>query len=444
MRTVRCTISGGDHRKSIAHRERPRRHHSHEAAAPAFEHVPESGTDLVHALAGGARSGHLEHRVTDSKPRAERQAIEPEPAHRHLLAHVAGLEAERLEHFGLHEQHLPPAALPGVPIALEAVFGHRGHFVDRLERGAARRNIDEARPRSPACQILLRFESRQHHGDIVGAAAPVGERDQIPAGLLEIEIGGDLRDLGIRHQSMQPIGAKEQRVALLERGFDPAGVDRHGAADADAPRHQVAPWIALRLLRGDLSALDQLRHQRMVLRELVEVAFMQQVRPTVPDMGEEDLVVLDHERGARGSHAAQPGLGEALLMDGLVRGFHRFREIGQHPVAGRLSIRSDHGLHGEPARDLAAACAAHPVGDDQEHARGRSSETQLAYWSSFCARLSPGCVADFTVTVIFASSRSTLSAARPASVATIGRPPSADNSRFRTRRACPLRRCDPR
>src|SRR2546422_8470841 len=60
----------------------------------------------------------------------------------------------------------------------------------------------------------LPVEPRDDDGDVVGATALVGERDELVAGGLQVPLGAhDLGDLLLLHLAGETVGAEDERVA---------------------------------------------------------------------------------------------------------------------------------------------------------------------------------------------------------------------------------------
>src|SRR6058998_4096608 len=123
-RVVRCRsrrLSAGRlHDQSVSDAEGSRLDDPHEAPAPALQLVHEAGLDLVHSLTRVARARHLEHGAAHPESGAEGQTVEVETPHRHLLAHGSRRQAEFVEHFLLHEQHLATTVESRMKVAFEA------------------------------------------------------------------------------------------------------------------------------------------------------------------------------------------------------------------------------------------------------------------------------------------------------------------------------------
>jgi hypothetical protein len=122
--------------------------------------------------------------------------------------------------------------------------------------------------------------------------------------------------------------------------------------------------VALGLLGRELAAANELGHQRVVLRELLEPLVADQVRPRVADVADRDPAVF-HERDRH--RRAHPGGGRILrlalvdppvgLLDQLVDPL-----LPAFPVQGVVPE-----CRGSKARgELTGLRAAHPVGDREQ------------------------------------------------------------------------------
>ena len=126
-------------------------------------------------------------------------------------------------------------------------------------------------------------------------------------------------------------------------------------------------WTAASCL-GHLAVAHPLLGQAVVVGDLGHLALGEDVGPGVADVGQRQHVPAlgaAHQRhgGQRRAHAAEVGVGLALVPDGGVG----LREGLAQPVDGRRPFEGLlERLDGDPGRHLAADVAAHAVGDGVE------------------------------------------------------------------------------
>jgi hypothetical protein len=77
--------------------------------------------------------------------------------------------------------------------------------------------------------------------------------------------------------------------------------------------------MALGLLGRELSAADELRDERMVLRELLELAVANPVRARVSDVTDPDDALLDEGKGHRRAHSGDGRVLGLAVVDAPVR-----------------------------------------------------------------------------------------------------------------------------
>jgi len=150
--------------------------------------------------------------------------------------------------------------------------------------------------------IGLVLHPEQDHGDVVLAPTLVGGAHECISRFLEgAGAAEDARDLGLGDHPCQPVGAEQVDVAIaggvavgvhLDLGLGPqrAGDDR-------------ALGVVFGGSGGELATAHQLRHQRMVVRELLELAIPSAVRTAVPHVPHAHVATLDDRCRGRCSHA---------------------------------------------------------------------------------------------------------------------------------------------
>src|SRR5581483_11827807 len=121
------------------------------------------------------------------------------------------------------------------------------------------------------------------------------------------------------------------------------------------------------LLPRELPALQQLVHERVVLRQLLERAVPDEVRARVADVPDRHLGALDERDRHRRAHPRGRRIRGRALVDAAVRLLDQLRQ----PLGSgeRARVRLLEGGGGELRRDLAGLRAAHAVGDGEERRR---------------------------------------------------------------------------
>src|SRR5690606_4492904 len=132
------------------------------------------------------------------------------------------------------------------------------------------------------------------------------------------------------------------------------------------PDDQRPVGVVLGLLGGQLALVDEALDERVVVRELAELAGTQQVRPGVADVHETEAPLLvENPRGQRRAHAVEAWVVLDPGEDLPVRRRGRLTELRQRVGEARavkLSDRVDRDRAGQFARDGAS----HAVGDRQQ------------------------------------------------------------------------------
>ena len=174
------------------------------------------------------------------------------------------------------------------------------------------------------------LDAHDDGGDVVVAAARVGQVDQLLGQRLDVVALEDVDDARVVQVGVQAVRAEQELVAGQDLEVDRVALD--GLVDADRARDRVL----VRLVRGGLEALlgeraapDQLVDQRVVLGELDHLAGAQHVDAAVADVGDEAAVAGDEQRRRGGPHAALLRLGLALVVDGLAGRLDRVLEQRQ-------------------------------------------------------------------------------------------------------------------
>ena len=121
---------------------------------------------------------------------------------------------------------------------------------------------------------------------------------------------------------------------------------------------------------GDAALVDERLDERVVLGDLVEFAVTEQIAARVADVDEPKSVAREQDRGQRGAHALELGVGLDVRGDRRVAFADRGVELAQQVAAGLVVVevgqRRDHQLGG----DLTGGMAAHAVGEREQPRTG--------------------------------------------------------------------------
>ena len=238
--------------------------------------------------------------------------------------------------------------------------------------------LSPRRPLTP--RLFPLFNSHEHDGNVVLPAMIIGEINQARARLGEhLPLAHHRRDLRVGHQRMKPVGAEEVHVAGL--GSIRAHVEIHRRPDAERAGDHVARQIR-EIALAQIGALDQrVGDERVIARELVELAVAHAVAAAVPRVGDVERVIPgivgrgDDRRPHAPVSAGVVGAGE----DPRVGQRHRGAEVAPyvHVVAGAAAeVRGDD-ARGHPARHLPRLVTPHPVGDNEDVELRQQDETVL-------------------------------------------------------------------
>jgi len=204
----------------------------------------------------------------------------------------------------------------------------------------------------------------------------VRHRNQPIAGNRQVELLlDDPRHVLGTHQSGQAVAAQQEDIAAPDR------LHRHLHLDvrfrAKGLQDDVAALAERGFLFGQLTGLDELLHQRLVLRELGRGTIAQEVRAAVPDLRYVERVLEQCSNSRGRAHPAQLGLVHCLLEDrpvGLFRGPRQFLDQvgrGDAGLTGQLLAQvPEHDVDRGGGRHFAGGRASHPVGNHEQR-RGR-------------------------------------------------------------------------
>ena len=230
-------------------------------------------------------------------------------------------------------------------------------------RRAARRS---SRPRaaSSLARRLAVAEPEQDDGDVVLAAALVGGPTSASAASSSARRERRIEpELVVRDHARQAVGADQEDVAVA--AGERVGVDLDVGLGPERARDDRALRVVLGRLGRDLAAALELRHQRVVAGELLELAVAQAVGAAVADVAEADLVAAHLGRGERRAHAAVGLVGHGQLVDAPVGLAQDARELRLGRLAG-VATRPRRRSAAMRRGHLARLRAAHAVGDREE------------------------------------------------------------------------------
>ena len=171
-----------------------------------------------------------------------------------------------------------------------------------------------------------------------------------------------LLDRSVADHVAEPVGAEEEDVAFL--GLDLEDVAVHVRVGSERPGDHGALGVRLGLLLGQLSGARQLGDERVVVRDLLELAVTEAVRARVADVAEGDRALVDERERQRRPHAGQRHVLLRLLVDAAVRGLDQRVDAFLARSLPALALLER--LRGEPRGHFSGLRSAHPVRDREE------------------------------------------------------------------------------
>ncbi len=202
-------------------------------------------------------------------------------------------------------------------------------------------------------------------GDVVRAAAPDGQLDELQDHLVQVLDLGQRPVQGLlADHPGQPVRAEQvpvaqpglaQRQVRLDVGPAVQGAQQHGPL-----------WVGGHVVRADPALVNQRLDQRVVVRDLVELPVPQQVRAGVPDVHQGHPRAGPEHGGQRGAHALQHRVGHHHVVQRVVRVRHGVGQRVEQVVAGHVVVQLGHGRDGRGTGYLAGGMAAHAVRDGQQ------------------------------------------------------------------------------
>ena len=160
----------------------------------------------------------------------------------------------------------------------------------------------------------------------------------------------------------EAVRAEQEEVAGL--GLDRERVDVDVGVGAERARDHGPLRVPLRLLGRELAAADELGDQRVVLGQLLELPFADQVGARVADVADRDAAVLDERDRHRRAHPRGGGVLRLPLVDAAVGLLDQV--VDPLLAAGELGGLVAQGRRREARGELARLGAAHPVGDREQ------------------------------------------------------------------------------
>ncbi len=169
-------------------------------------------------------------------------------------------------------------------------------------------------------------------GDVVVPAGLVGALGELLASVDGLgRRAQHLADLVEADHAAQAVRAEHHHVALAQ--LAEGEVDLHGVGRAERLEDDVVVLERLGLFLGELAGLDELVDERLVARQLHQVALAQQVAPRVAHLGEEEVVVDQSGRGDGRPHPAARAIELRLLEDAQPGGLDGADEAPRELVA---------------------------------------------------------------------------------------------------------------
>ena len=176
--------------------------------------------------------------------------------------------------------------------------------------------------------------------------------------------GQEAPDLVLGDQTMEAVGAEE--IGVAGHRLEGRDVDLDLLADAEGAQDLVLARIRPGLLGPEHALAHEGRHQRVVLGEGLEGAVPQAVEAAVADVGDPgSAVAVDQQADDRRPHALELVVLAGRFVDHAIRLADRVDEALGRAAIAHGDEGADH-LRRHLARDLAAAMAPEPVGDDQQ------------------------------------------------------------------------------
>ena len=162
----------------------------------------------------------------------------------------------------------------------------------------------------------------------------------------------DHRRKAVRTQK-QPVAAFERHLVNIGKGSRIAA--KRSGDDAALGMHAG-------LFFGDFARFNHVGHERMVARDALKVAAMQQVGARIANLRHHEANSVDHGGGHGGSHALFAAPVDRGANNRAIRFDHGARKRIAVGGVGRVF---DKRLDGDFAGDLACRMAAHAVGDGE-------------------------------------------------------------------------------
>ena len=155
----------------------------------------------------------------------------------------------------------------------------------------------------------------------------------------------ELGDLLVAHDVGEPVGADQIEVA--GRRGDRQRLDLDARLGADSARDHRAVRVLLGLLGRQPPGADELADERVIGRQLLELAVSRAVGARVADVADRDGAgrLVDEQRRDDGSHAGGRRVVERVAVDPVVR---LAEELGERRLALRIRAPLLERRGGEP------------------------------------------------------------------------------------------------
>ena len=202
-------------------------------------------------------------------------------------------------------------------------------------------------------------------GHVVVSAGGKGLLHQLRGANLGIaELAQDIADLLVLQHGGKAVRAQQQAVTrlhvnLVQIRFG-AGIAAQRAGDVRALR------VRLCLRGGDAARFHQVGNQAVIARNLLQMAFVQQIGARVAHLRNDQALAFQHGGRAGGSHAFAPFAFASSANDGQVRLLYGLPECGGIGMLGRAA---GNGVDGNLRGNLASGVTTHAIAHYVERRR---------------------------------------------------------------------------